>query len=313
MACVTNVPRSHRFGVTGLGDFDATNASAPSSVFRQITNGLQTVPVYEQDEGHNGTPFYASEGVVKTSEAGTGSVTLQPRADELRIILPLLMGNTWNGNVFVPNVDGYCDYFKAVKDMQVAVFEFLNVKTSQWSLSSSRSQSKLQLDWGMEACGSNRTGAGTFPALDFSTQPPFVHTSSTFTIDGRVIKVDDVQISGNNNLTSDLYYNSVTRTALPAGRGVYTFQATSPFDTDQDVAWLDIGSASVAATVVYTTASGALSLTIDFPALHPVIPTPQTPGGEQPVRFEQIVWTARSKGTGGSLEAPIKFTLDDLV
>jgi hypothetical protein len=313
MACITNVPRSHKFGVTAFGDFNATNGTAVSSVFRQISNGLSTTPVFEQDEGHNGTPFYASEGVVKTSEAGSGSVVLQPRADELRVILPLLLGGTFAGNIIEPDINGYCQYFKASRDVKVAVFEFLNCKTSQWTLSSSRSQSKLQLDWGIEACGSARQAAGTFPVLNFSTQPPFVHTSSTFTIDGRVVPVDDVQLSGNNNLTTDLFYNSVTRTALPAGRQMFTLTATSPFDTSLDLAWMDIASASVAASIVYTTASGTLSLTINIPAMHPVIPTPQTPAGEQPVRFEQIVWTARSKGTGGSYQAPIRFTIDDIV
>lgn len=310
MTCVVGTPRSHKFGVTVVGAFDATNSTAATSAFRMISSNLSWNETYSQDPGHNGTPWYASEGVTLDSQMGAGNVVMQPRADNLRVILPLLVGGTFATDVLVPPVAGLCDYFKAVVDKKIGVFNFQNSKTAQWSLSSSKSQPKLQLDWGIESCDYATGAAGSFPSgLTYSTLQPFVHTSTTMTIDGTEVPLDDVTITGNNNLTTDYAFNSVTRIALPSGRQEFSFTCTAPFT---DMSWFSYGRTSVAAQMVYT--AGAVSLTIDFPAVHPVVNTPQTPSGETPVKHEGVVWTARTVGGVGDADyEPIKFTLDDTV
>jgi hypothetical protein len=146
-----------------------------------------------------------------------------------------------------------------------------------------------------------------------SIQQPFVHTASTVTIGGIVYKVDDVSVAGNNNLLTDIFYNSPTRTDLAMGNQTFTFTHTSPFDKSADLALLDLGATSVTGQIVYTAQGGALTLTIDFPALHAPVAVPTTPSGNSPVRYEGIQWTARTTGTGAGLVKPIKFTLDDTV
>lgn len=314
--CITNIPRTHRFGVSALGNYTTTTNAAivPANVYGHLSNSHQWTPVFSQDEQHNGTPFYASEGVVYEAGSGSGSVSLTPRADDYRTILPLLLGNTFEADDIEPSVDGYCQFFHMASYKEITVFNHFNCKTSNWSLSSSRSQSRLQLEWGIESCQFLTTAASDFPTLTaspVSTLSPFVHTSSTLTIGGTEYRVDDVSITGNNNIDGESqFYNSTERGDLPSGMQEYALTFSFPFDTAADVALLANGLGMAEATFVYT-APGGLSLTIYFPALHPVFVSPNTPAGNAPVRHEGIVWTARSEGTGGSYQSPIKFTLDD--
>ena len=309
--CITNTPRTHKVGISAAAAFGANPAITRQLLIESMNH--QWTPEYAEDEGNNGTPWRASEGVRLAAERGSGAITLVPRADDLRFILPLLVGGTFAGSP--PNElepEFLCDFFSLQVDQKLIVSNFRGAKTANWSLTSSRSQPLLTLEWGIESSTHQRGAAGSFTGgLNFSTLPPFVHTSSTITIDGRVYAVDDVSIAGNNNLDLELFYNSVTRTDLPPGDQIITFTHTSPFDVAADGGLLDLGATSVAAQVLYTAAGGDLSLTIDFPALHAPVSTPVTPQGNTPVRYNGLQWTARSKGTGGTYEKPVKFTLDD--
>lgn len=310
MTCITNVPRSHRVGISAPGAFEPASPLTITRALAVVNNSHTWTPQYVEDDGQRGNPWLSAEGVVYNRGQGSGSLTLRPRADDLRAILPLLIGGTWATNVLEPGI--ICDFFRLQADKSVAVFDHRDCKTNNWSLSSSSGQPVLQLEWNIESCKYVRTDAGTFTSgLSLSVQQPFVHTASTITIDGDVYKVDDISITGNNNLLADLFYNSQTRTDLPMGNQLFQFTHTSPFDKTADLALLDLGATSVAAQIVYTAGGGGLSLTIDFPALHAPVAVPITPAGNSAVRYEGIQWTARTTGAGTELVKPIKFTLDD--
>ena len=298
MACITNVPRTHKFGVSASGDFGTTEALALAAQYRQISNSLNTAPVYSQDPGHTGTPFYDAAGVTLDSKAATGSVQLQPRADELVGILPLLGLEDAAGGSFSPDVDGYCQYFRCARYVDITTFDFHDCKTSQWSMQSSKSSPRLTMDWGIEACSYDTSGTWELPGTTaFSQLQPFVHTSSVITIDGDAIPIDDLNISGNNNLTTDLFYNSVTRTALPAGRQEYQFTCTTPFNNeagDPYLTWFALEESSIAASMVFMADDDTSRMTITMPKIQGQINTPSTPSGETPVKMEGIVWTARA-------------------
>lgn len=310
MTCITNVPRTHRVGISAPGQFEPVSPLTIIRALAVVSNSHTWTPQYVEDDGQRGNPWLSSEGVVYNRGQGSGAITMRPRADDLRVILPLLLGGTFSGNLIEPDI--ICNFFRLQADKSVAVFDHLDCKTNNWSLSSSSGQPVLQLEWGIESCKFSRGNAGTFTSgLGLSVQQPFVHTASTITIDGDVYKVDDTSVTGNNNLVADIFFNSQTRTDLAMGNQVFQFTHTSPFDKTDDLALLDLGAASVAGQVVYTAAGGELRLTINFPALHAPVPVPITPAGNTPVRYQGIQWTARTKGAGAGLEKPISITLDD--
>lgn len=309
MACKTNHPRKHFIGISGAGDFDADPALAIATKLAIVSNNHVWTPTYTEDDSHRGTPWFPSEGVTYDKGAGSGAVVLRPRADDLAAILPLLLGAAGSGGVYEPDV--LCDYFRLMASKSISLFTHTNCKTNSFTFSSSSGSPLLQLEWNIESTKFAKGSVNGFPSgINFSTGPLFVHSRSTITIDGDEYDVDDIQIAGNNNLATDIYYNSQTRTDLAPGNMVYTFTHTSPFDTAGDVSLLDLGASSVAASVEYVGgAAGDYSLLFEFPALHAPVATPITPAGNTPVRYEGLQWTARTVGTGSGLEKPIKITL----
>lgn len=305
--CITNVPRKHKIAVSNgaaYGDAKAMVLALPV-----LQNAHQWIPEFVEDEGNRGTVWRASEGVVENRAFGTGNVSLIPRADDFTTLLPLLFGGTWATNVFTP--EPLCDFFDMEAEKVVAVFEHNDCKTQSASLSSSSGSPLLSLDWAIESCNYVQKAAGTFDgALTFSAFQPFVHSTATVTIGGTTFQVDDVSIGVQNSLMTDLFYNSNRRTDIPQGEQIITFTHSSPFDTTADLALLNYGDSSVTAQVVYTANGGNLSLQFDFVALHAPVPTPITPAGNTPVRYNGITWRARTTGSGAGLTEPFTVTLD---
>ena len=313
--CITNTARKSWFGVTVMGAFgedmnDEVNALSITSIFSQISNGLTWTPTYSRDEGINGTPFFDKAGVALDSEMGTGSVVLEPRFGDLGIILPMLLGNTGASGVYEPTVDGYCQYFKCAKGLGITTQNFGSCKTSQFSFSSSKGQPKLRLDWGIEACLQETTGAGTLPALSYSDTAPLIHTASTMTIDSVVTPIDNLTITGTNNLSTDTFYNNVTRLSLPSNRQEYTMSCTTPFDKASDVALMAKRASTISAQLIYSAGTN-ISLTIDFPNLIVTAPTPGIPSGDAAIRHEGLQFAAYADIAADPQVMPIKFTVDD--
>jgi hypothetical protein len=308
MACITNMPRTHYIGVSGAGEFEADPLLTISRRLAIVSNSHVWTPEFIEDDSHRGTIWSPSEGVVYNRGMGSGSVVLRPRANDFSTLIPLLIGGTASSGVYEPGI--ICDFFRMMAFKSINTFDHQDCKTNSWTLSSSSGSPILQLEWNIESC--KFASGASFPSnLDFSVMPPFVHSKSTIEIGGVEYKVDDVSITGNNNLGTDIFFNSQTRTDLSPGNQVFTFTHSSPFDTEDDLALLDLGATSVTGSVLYTAgATNNLSLLIEFPALHAPVVTPITPAGNTPTRYEGITWTARTTGTGSSLVKPIKFTLD---
>lgn len=310
MTCITNMPRAHRLGISAGG---AKDANPNLTIVRQlafISNSHVWTPSFAVDTGHRGDPWEASEGAVYDKGSGSGAIVLIPRAEELRTILPLLIGGSFSTNILEPAA--ICDFFRIEADKKIQTHNHLDCKTASWTFASSAGSPLLQLDWSIESCRFATASAGTFTSgLSLSTQQPFVHSSATITINSVTYRADAVQIAGNNNLSTDIFYNSPTRTDLAMGNQAFTLTTTLPYDAAGDLNIQTLGQAAthVSAQIVYT--SGNLSLTIDFPALHAPVPTPISPAGQTATRYEGIQWTARSKVVSGSVVKPIKFTLDD--
>jgi hypothetical protein len=305
--CITNVPRKHKIAVSAGHAYDAT--TAVTLALPVLQNNHQWIPEFVEDEGNRGNIWRASEGVVYSRGMGTGNVSLIPRGDDINTLFPLIFGGDVAGTP-----GALCEFFTMRADKNVTTFEHQNCKTQSASFSSSSGSPILSMDWAIESCNYADVGADAIPsALTFSELKPFVHSRATVTIDGDTYQVDDVTISVQNSLGTDLFYNSPVRTDLYQGEQIITFTHSSPFDSAADLDLLVQGQSdtSVSATVQYVTGSGASTSTMtwNFVALHAPVPTPITPGGNTPVRYNGITWRARTIGSGGSLQPPFTMTI----
>ena len=314
--CTENTPQSHKIAISAADAFDADpSASLELGV---IQNNHQWQRTFSEDDGNNGTPWRPSTGVALSMGQGTGSLTLRPRVSDLLTILPLLFGGSFgtdhNGDALAADEmdsDFICDYFTLWSFMNTHVQKHENAKTNSATISSSKSSPILQLEWNIESCDYTQLANTAFPSgLTRNVEVPFVHTSSTFTVNSVTYPSDNCSISVNNNLVTDESYNSTTRTSLPPGDQVIQFTHTIPM-TSAALPLLSLDDASVAGQVVYTAADGDYVLTFDFPALHSPVPTPVTPSGNATVKMEGLQWTARSTDSSGDVVAPILITLED--
>lgn len=304
MTCKTNRPHRHKIGIKNGTDFPVTHRMAPVSV-----NHVWT-PQHAIEEGMQGNPFEPSEGVVYDKGSGSGPIQIEPRPDNFREILPLLLLGTFSTNTIVPA--GACTDFIFEHDAWVQRHRFTGCITNTWSLTSSSRAPVLKLDWNFESKTFEAVSTA-FPSLNLSVLQPFVHTQAVLTIDGTVYPVDDVNITGNNNLDTGIFYNSPTRTDIPPGKQTFTFTHSAPFDDTDGAALIALGqsAAAVSASIVYT--SGAFSLTINFPAIQSPVKTPVMPAGNSVVRHQGIQWNARSEWdtVGSVVKPPIEIILDD--
>jgi hypothetical protein len=302
--CVTNVGRGHRLAVTAL------NAALPATkILLFDTFSVKHVLEQEADQGIDGQPFERSEGVVDTIHRVTGGMSLKPRADELRVLLPLIFGAAFDTNTLDPAP--VCGAFGIQHDNQIGVSNFVGCKVNTAQFSSSASSQILTLS--MDIVGKTHETSTAFPTgLEYSVLPPFVHKHSTLTIDEDTYKMDDFNLSVNNGLLADLFYNTAALTDIPSGTQLYQLSHTSPVDLQADLDLRALGTAAVSASVLFD--NGSLSLKFDFPALQAAIETPGVGGRNAPYRHENLTWNARTDTAQvATYPGPIQITLDDTV
>ncbi|WP_417744843.1 phage tail tube protein [Rosistilla oblonga] len=286
-----NMGRGQAFGISDIACSPVATMTAQLSLTRF---GLQRLPEHEGDDGINDSPFQQSEANREIRARIAGSIEGAPRPEELRYYLPLIFGGAWSTDQLKPDcackaaVFGHKGRFKT--------HYFGGCQVSQATFSSSSGNNKLRLSMDLVGKTFTTEDLEDWPSLSLSDQQPFVHKDSVFTIGGDTFKLDDFSLNVNNNVNTDLFYNSATPYEMPTGDQVYTLTHTSPFDTSTEEALLDIGEDSAAVVLTYT--NGVYMLKFTFPAMQSPIPTPVVNGKNQPVRHEGITWTARTV-TGG--------------
>lgn len=297
--CIANTPINHRYWIS-----DYKDAYADPYVMRFTTDnfGLTRVTETVKDDG-TGSPWDVKDSEIESRYAVRGPISLTPRPEQMATLLPCMLGNDPALTVYEP-AGKICDFFQVGHyDPTVAkVFKYKNLVCGSWAIACSDSASLLKLEMNVEAA-ERLTAAYVTETLPLSTQKPWVLRQAVVTIGGNVFRVKDIRIAGNNNLSTDDYFNSAYRVEIPSLFQQYTFSHTSPFDTANDLALLDT-AANVTGKVVFT--SGSNVLTIDFPSLF-ARPSEPTVGQRQRV-LNKIDWTAQyDPATVG--QTPIKFTL----
>jgi Phage tail tube protein len=305
--CLANVPINHQFAIIPYGDLFndlyAVRFAAENFNLRRTT---QTV----KDEG-TGVPFDVVGSEIETKYPVSGSISMTPRPDQMSTILPCLFGAApLTATTYGPE-GVICDFFHVGHyDPTVAqYFQYVNCVTSNWKLSASDGSPLLKLEWAVEGATRTTAAAATTPFVDGLAAPlplsivqPWVFRQATITVGAVTFRIKDIEISGNNNLATDDFFNSAYRVEMPTQKQDFMLKFTCPFDSASDFALLSM-SANKVAQIVFT--SGAKVLTIDFPNL---FARPDDPGvsGKQRIMLP-IEWHAQYDPTVVG-ELPIKIT-----
>jgi hypothetical protein len=301
--CTANTPRRHQYA------FSAAGGTTFTTRFAALNFGLKATTNLAKDEGNNGKLWSRDEDFVIDKTAIAGPVSFNPRPNQLRAILPLITGGTFSTNTI--KTAPSCAFYRVghLDDSTISqVYSYIDCVTSKTTFSSSSAQGGLlNVAMDIEACTNSRGAVGTWPTLSLSTQQPFVHSSSTLTVDGNAHRMSDASIIIDNQLIIDQYFNSRYRSDMPQDGQMIQLTHTSPFDSADDLALLDL-TGSVAASLVYT--AGTMSVTFSFPALR-LIPSEPDIGGRGQRVMNSYTWDAVLEAAADDTKCPLTITLDD--
>lgn len=216
--------------------------------------------------GNRGTRGRGIERVRNGLRRVAGGMQLQPTALEWSYLLPWMLGAAAVGNVF--SLADTLPYRYVTVDKSNGtdgkVFTYDHCLISKATIKATQGQ---PLDLEMDVVGVDEaTGnAGTFPALTLDTTTgPFTFLDLAYVIGGTTVKAKDIEISIDNKIDADRFFNSATlSTAFNALDRHILCRSTLPYG--DFTAIYNSGIGGVAATATFT--NGSFSLLFSFAAL----------------------------------------------
>ncbi len=270
-------------------------ASPVDEAYEFVACDVGKTATHVQTEGIRGTRSRIAETVVEGTYSVGGSILMRPTPEQIDKLLPRILGGAESLDTF-PLAETLPEFFLTI-DKVAKVYTYAGCKVARASFRSAAG-ADLELSLEVEGKTEAEAAAGTFPSgLALSAVQPYVHHQAILTLGGTSYEMDNVEIVIDNQLITDRYFNSQTRTALPEGDRTITVSCDLPFSSTETSLY-DMAIAGVAGSVVFT--NGGKSLTFTFANLK----APAQPLGvrgrnqEIPLRLEM---TAYKSGTTDEL------------
>jgi hypothetical protein len=275
----------------GIG---ATSGSATTHELEFISCGIAKQEQHIQSDGIRGSRERYSASVVEGTINVGGPLVLEPRPEDLDLILPWILGAAESVDVFdvaeAPLTYGV-DIYKIADSFRYAG---MRVNTATFS---SQPNQPLQLE--LDVQGTSETAGITFPtiAATLSAKAPYIHHQLTLTLNAVARQCSRISIAINNALILDRFMNSQTRAELPSGDRIVTLSVDVPYGDESNLYDLAVGG--IEGTAVYTNGTDTLTFTfgqLQVPARSPII---NARGQEIGLTLE---FQARNDGTANSIK-----------
>lgn len=240
---------------TGIG-FGADTAATKEYEF--LSNSVRKVAQHVQSDGIRGIRGRQSESVVEGTYGVDGDLVLEPRIDEIEALLELALGGTASAHVVNP-ADLLPEFLLDVAKGNDS-YRYAGCKVNSLTI---RSAANQPLQFALSIAGKTEASI-TFPDIrsTLSAARPFIHHQCVFTIGGTARKVANVELTINNALILDRFFNSQTRTEIPEGDRICTVAADFPNTTDENdlynIAIAGLGTNSI----VWSSGGTSLSLAL---------------------------------------------------
>jgi hypothetical protein len=246
-----------------LAQLGMSATTVADEAFEFLTETLALTETQTHSNGIRGHRSRQKSRVRTTREAVAGSITMNPTATELDLLLPRIFG----GDTIL--ADTLPETFITV-DRVAKVFEYVKCVCGQGVISGSSGQPlQLVTDWEGET--ETVTNAGTFPEITPPTDGIFVFSDIVLTLDGTPREVDEFSLTINNLLSTELYRNAISREEIPAADREVTLSATLPYDT-ANVDLYDAAIAGAAGSLVFSDGSDTYTFilaNVKIPAVSP--------------------------------------------
>ncbi len=262
-------------------------AAAPTTKAIELTQfGLIGSIQSVRNNGARGTRSNFATGVREGVKVAEGSISCEPRPDELAILLPFILGAAASGTTYalaeaLPS--HVWDYYAGPDS-----FRFTDCAVNRATFRSGPGQ-PLQLTLDVIALDWDDTI--TFPTLtNYSSLSPFMHHDSVVTLGGTAYKPDSITVVIDNRL-NPIQRNSQTRTHLKPADRIITTSLQFGFSTDEQVLHTLAATANTTGSIVYT--NGAVSLGFAMPAMQTPRQTPPMQNRSAEVS-RQFQWLAKA-------------------
>ena len=245
----------------GLGPQHATSLAIRQFEFQSCSLNKRQQLV--RADGIRGQRSPSGDATQPGTYAVAGSLLLLPRPDDLDFLLPYILGGAEAADQF--DLAESLPELVATIDKQVYVETYRGLKVSRAIFRSAQGQ-PLSLELQLEGrTRDNLAAAGTFPTIagTLSAKLPYVHHQATWTFDNTPIPLNDLVLTIDNQLETNHYNNSQTRTNLPLGEPQITLAFNTPHDAIFHAKLREIPSAGMSAAQLQYN-NGINSLTIDF-------------------------------------------------
>jgi hypothetical protein len=226
--------------------------------------------------GLRGIRSHSVERLRNSTRRVEGSVTFWPTANELVNLLPWIMAGTPSGTGTVTYPLGDVQPTKyVVIDRGAGVHTYNGCMVDKAHFRSSQGE---PLEVTLDIVGLDETvgAAGSFPALDLDiASAPFMYFDAAVTVGGVSVIGKDVELSIDNALNKDRYFNSpVLKATYPMDR-IIEISTTLPYGDAS--ALYGTGLAGNGAVIQFTFTDGAQVLTMTannakFPRNGPTMP-----------------------------------------
>ncbi len=228
--------------------------------YEYLSCGIGKQGSHVQSVGARGSRSHIAESVNEGPYAVGGPLVMEPRPDELTLLLPWIMGSTFSGTTIVIG-DTLTDRYVTI-DKVAKVYTYAGCRVNSARFRSSAGQN-LRLEMDVQGKTEATGNAGSFPAISasLSSLQPYIMHQGVITLNAVTREVDNLEIGIDNFLILDRFNNSQSRTELPSDDLGISLTVDNPF-TATDIALYDMAVAGVAGSVVFT--NGARSVTFTF-------------------------------------------------
>lgn len=259
-------------------------------------------------DGIRGTRQYHSSRTRTGTYRVSGSLVLPVTPLVLDYFLPYILGKDESTDVFDPGEP--VNQFYLLEYDGLGTFTFSDIAVARATFSGSKG-GLLSLSMDLEAQTEAFDDEGTFPALTAPSvvaDGPYAFTDGVLTLQGGAEEFAEFELVIDNELDTEKFENSLTRTGFPSAGQIVTLRTDHPWTTDE-AALYDQAYGGAAGTLVFTNAdTSGTSLTIAFGRLQAPAERPGVNGrGEKRLGLNMV---ARQMSTSPSVRFTNVHTLD---
>lgn len=268
---------------------NASYATAPDEAYKFEAESLRKVGSTIYPPGTAGTRSEIAELVRAGLVTVTGSIAIYPTPTWLRNWLPRIFGAAESGagtgaSPFAYALAETLPSFVVSKDLGTSVHHYLGCKVARATLTF-RPGMPLRLDMDIEGLSEVLAAAGSISspvAISLATKP-FVMSDVVLTAASHARVVDEISVTIDNQLKTDRFNNSITRTDLPELGRIVTWSIRTPYEAGTganghadlyDMLYSGVGLSVVATQAQDATKKLTLaSASVQIPAETPVAST----------------------------------------